>query len=196
MLSRAEAAEVAAPGEDGASAMAATAPEPVAVALREIDRFAAFAAERLRADTRICALSRAGWDTHRGQASAIVRPLARLERLVLRLKTDLGPAVWARTAVLAVTEFGRTVRENGSGGTDHGTGGVALTAGGALRGGQVRGRWPGLGDLYDGRDLLPTTDVRAVAAWTMRGLYGFGRGFLEGTVFPGLDMGDDLRLVL
>jgi uncharacterized protein (DUF1501 family) len=197
LLSRAE-AEAPPPDEDeGMAAMAAPAsPVPGAAALREIDRFAAFAAERLRAETRICALSLAGWDTHRGQASAILRPLARLEHLVLRLRADLGPAIWAQTAVLAVTEFGRTVRENGSGGTDHGTGGVALTAGGALRGGSVRGRWPGLADLHDGRDLMPTIDVRAVAAWTMRGLYGLDRRFLETTVFPGLDMGDDLRVVL
>jgi uncharacterized protein (DUF1501 family) len=96
-----------------------------------------------------------------------------------------------------MTEFGRTVRENGSGGTDHGTGGAMLFAGGALRGGQVLGEWPGLADnaLYAGRDLLPTRDVRAVAAWTMRGLYGFDRGLLEGVVFPGLDMGADPRIV-
>jgi uncharacterized protein (DUF1501 family) len=178
--------------------MAAPALDAPARALAEIDRFAAFAAGKLRAETRIAALSLAGWDTHIAQDGAILRPLARLERLVLRLRADLGPEIWGRTALLAMTEFGRTVRENGSGGTDHGTGGALLFAGGALRGGQVLGEWPGLHDnaLYDGRDLMPTRDVRAVAAWTMRGLYGFDRGLLERTVFPGLDMGGNPRIVV
>jgi uncharacterized protein (DUF1501 family) len=89
-----------------------------------------------------------------------------------------------------MTEFGRTVRENGTGGTDHGTGGVMIAAGGAVNGGQVLGTWPGLAeaDLYDGRDLMPTTDVRAWAAHAMQGIYGLDRGLLERVVFPGLDM--------
>ena len=60
-------------------------------------------------------------------------------------------------------KFGRTARENGSGGTDHGTGGAMLYAGGALRGGRVLGDWPGLDALYDDRDLMPTRDVRGPA---------------------------------
>jgi hypothetical protein len=65
-----------------------------------------------------------------------------------------------------MTEFGRTVRENGSGGTDHGTGGCAVLAGGAINGGRMLGRWPGLGDqqLLDQRDLTPTADLRELAA--------------------------------
>ncbi|WP_096788032.1 DUF1501 domain-containing protein [Rhodobacter sp. CZR27] len=163
----------------------------------DIDGLAGFAAERLRGEARIAAFSLSGWDTHRSQARSILKPLSQLERLLLRLRDGLGPA-WERTAVLAMTEFGRTARENGSGGTDHGTAGAMLVAGGAVRGGQVMGRWPGLGDaaLYAGRDLMPTSDVRAWAAWTMRALYGFDRGLLEGSVFPGLDMGDDPGLVL
>jgi uncharacterized protein (DUF1501 family) len=165
--------------------------------LAEVDAFATFAAGRLREDTRIVALSLAGWDTHRGQAGAIRRPLGRLERLILQLREGLGP-VWGRTAILAMTEFGRTVRENGTAGTDHGTGGAMLYAGGALRGGQVLGRWPGLAeaDLYDGRDLMPTGDVRAAAGWAMRGLFGLDRGLIESRVFPGLDMGRDPGLLL
>ena len=59
------------------------------------------------------------------------------------------------------------------------------------------GRWPGLEEaaLYDRRDLMPTSDVRGWAAWAMRGLYGLERGVLEGAVFPGLEMGDDPRLL-
>ena len=158
-------------------------------ALTEIDQFAGFATARMREDTRIVALSLAGWDTHAGQGNTIRRPLMRLERLILQLKEGLGP-LWGQTAVLAMTEFGRTVRENGSAGTDHGTGGAMLTAGGAIRGGKVLGKWPGLGesDLYAGRDLTPTGDVRSIAAWVMRGLYGLDKTTLESKVFPGLDM--------
>jgi uncharacterized protein (DUF1501 family) len=165
--------------------------------MAEVDGLVDFAAGKLRAATRIAAFSLSGWDTHRGQEAAIRGPLLRLERIVLRMKEMLGPEVWGRTALLAMTEFGRTVRENGSRGTDHGTGGVMLTAGGALRGGQVFGRWPGLAEdaLYDRRDLMPTSDVRAWAAWVMAGLYGLDRGVLERAVFPGLEMGGDPGLV-
>jgi uncharacterized protein (DUF1501 family) len=158
---------------------------------------AAFAAERLKQDTRIAAFSLNGWDTHQGQAKGLGRSLNTLERSILSLKEGLGDT-WSRTAVLAMTEFGRTVAENGTRGTDHGTGGLMVTAGGALRGGQVMGRWPGLDEaaLYDRRDLMPTGDVRAWAAWTMRGLFGIDRAALETTVFPSLDMGEAPRLVL
>jgi len=162
--------------------------------LAEVDRFAAFAAARLRAETRIVALSLGGWDTHANQAAALGRPLARLEHLILRLQAELGD-LWDRTAVLALTEFGRTAAENGSGGTDHGTGGVMLYAGGALRGGRVLGRWPALATPLDGRDLEPTADVRASAGWVLRGLFGLDRATLEGTVFPGLDLGVDPGLL-
>jgi len=177
-------------------ARAAGAPPPRVLA--DLDRLVDFAADRLGGATRIAAFSLAGWDTHRGQAQAIRRPLGRLEHVVLRLAAELGPQVWGRTTLLAMTEFGRTARENGTGGTDHGTGGVMLMAGGALRGGKVYGRWPGLAeaDLYDRRDLMPTSDVRAWAAWAMRGLFGLTRSVLQGAVFPGLDMGDDPRVIL
>lgn len=161
------------------------------------DRLADFAADRLRGETRIAAFSLSGWDTHRGQAATLSKSLQRLERMILRLREQLGP-VWSTTTLLAMTEFGRTVRENGSRGTDHGTGGVMLAAGGAIRGGRVLGRWPGLAEaeLYDRRDLMPTSDVRAWAAWAMRDLYGIDRGVLERSVFPGLDMGENGRLIL
>ena len=73
-----------------------------------------------------------------------------------------------------------------------------VLAGGALAGGRVVGDWPGLAraDLYDGRDLMPTRDVRAHAAWLMRGLFGLERSVLEQSVFPGLDLGDDPGLLL
>jgi uncharacterized protein (DUF1501 family) len=82
----------------------------------EVDGLVDFTAERLRGATRVASFSLTGWDTHRGQAKAIRRPLDRLQRVVLRMKDQLGPEIWGRTALLAMTEFGRTVRENGSAG--------------------------------------------------------------------------------
>lgn len=157
---------------------------------------AAFAASRLTGASRIAAFSLGGWDTHAHQARRIAAPMTRLADCIATLKDGLGP-VWGKTCVLAMTEFGRTVRLNGSGGTDHGTGGAMVLAGGALRGGQVWADWPGLegSDLYARRDLMPTRDVRAIAAWAMRGLFGVDRSLLETAVFPGLDMGRDLRVL-
>ena len=157
---------------------------------KDTDPIVDFAAERLRGAARIAALSQTGWDTHKGQSGAIKRPLQRLQRSILRLQAGLGPEVWGKTVVLAMTEFGRTVHENGSGGTDHGTGGAMLAVGGAVRGGKVLGRWPGLAeaDLYDRRDLMPTSDVRDWAAQALGGLFGLDRSTLEGTIFPGLRM--------
>ena len=160
-------------------------------------KIAEFAASRLRGDTRIASFSINGWDTHARQNNTLRRGAQSLSDTILTLRAGLGP-VWDKTAVLCLTEFGRTARENGSVGTDHGTGGAMLYAGGALRGGQVLGEWPGLGegDLYDGRDLLPTRDVRAYAAWVMRDLMGLAPDVLEQAIFPGLDLGSNPGLVL
>lgn len=164
----------------------------------EVDALAKFTADRLREGTRIAAFSLSGWDTHKAQASSLEKALLRLSRAILQLQKGLGAELWGKTTVLAMTEFGRTVAENGSAGTDHGTGGAMFVAGGAVRGGKVYGQWPGLSEaaLYNRRDLMPTTDVRGWAAHALRGLYGMERGFLENTVFPGLLMDDDPGLIL
>jgi uncharacterized protein (DUF1501 family) len=160
-------------------------------------RLAEFVTGRLRGESRIASFSIGGWDTHANQPAGLGRALGRLSETILTLRDGLGRD-WERTAVLCVTEFGRTARENGSGGTDHGTGGAMLVAGGAVRGGQVLGDWPGLGegDLYGDRDLLPTRDLRAHAGWAMRGLFGLEAALIEGSVFPGLDLGGDPGLLL
>ncbi|MFN3724179.1 MAG: DUF1501 domain-containing protein [Paracoccaceae bacterium] len=170
---------------------------PAGGRLADTDRLTDFAADRLLEDTRVAAFSLNGWDTHRNQSGGITPPLRRLERVVVRMADRLGSEVWGKTLLLAMTEFGRTVAENGTKGTDHGTGGAMLMAGGALRGGRVMGRWPGLDEaaLYQRRDLMPTSDVRAWAAWAMRGMYGFDRTLLESSIFPGLRMGDDPGLL-
>ncbi|CUH74704.1 DUF1501 domain-containing protein [Tropicibacter naphthalenivorans] len=160
-------------------------------------RMAEFAAARLREDARIASFSINGWDTHANQARGLTRSLDALSQTILTLKGGLGDA-WDQTAVVAVTEFGRTVRLNGTKGTDHGTGGAMILAGGAVRGGQVVSQWPGLAeaDLYERRDLMPTRDLRAHLGWIMRGLFGLDGSDIAATVFPGLDLGADPKLLL
>jgi uncharacterized protein (DUF1501 family) len=107
-----------------------------------------------------------GWDTHANEGGAegqLAGRLATLDKGLATLRDELGP-VWKDTAVLLVTEFGRTAAINGTRGTDHGTGTVALLVGGAVAGGRVIADWPGLGSqaLYQGRDLAPTLDLRSV----------------------------------
>ena len=113
---------------------------------------------------RVAAMELGGWDTHAGQAQRLTAPLKQLDAGLVALRDGLGDA-WGRTAVLVMTEFGRTVHVNGTNGTDHGTGTVAFLAGGAVAGGRVRADWPGLGDgkLFENRDLQASLDLRALA---------------------------------
>ena len=94
---------------------------------------------------------------------------------------------WGETVVALVTEFGRTAHVNGNEGTDHGTGTVALLAGGALKGGRVIADWPGLkeGDLYERRDLKATTDLRAVLKGVLKDHLRVDDRALAADVFPG-----------
>lgn len=158
---------------------------------------AEFVAERLRGDARIAAFSLNGWDSHAHQDRALTRALSGLAQVILGLNEGLGPKIWSSTAIVAVTEFGRTVRMNGTGGTDHGTGGAMILAGGAIRGGRVYGDWPGLTetDLYQRRDLMPTADLRSHLGWLIRGLFGLEVSTIENLVFPGLDLGPDAGLI-
>ena len=133
---------------------------------------------------RIAAMEISGWDTHVAQVPRLEQPLRQLDAGLGALKTALGPA-WRQTAVLVVTEFGRTARVNGDKGTDHGTATVAFVLGGAVAGGRVRADWPGLGAgrLFENRDLAPTGDVRAVAKGLLAGHLGLGQAALA-QVFP------------
>ncbi len=134
---------------------------------------------------RIAAMELGGWDTHQAQAQRLARPLQQLDAGLVALRDTLGP-VWAETAVLVMTEFGRTARANGTGGTDHGTGTVAFVAGGAVRGGRVLADWPGLADgqLLEGRDLQPTLDLRGLAKGLLAAHLGLAPGALL-RAFPG-----------
>jgi len=104
----------------------------------------------VRADgPRIAMIETTGWDTHSGQNARLAGQLKGLDNLIAALRDGLGGA-WSQTVVLVATEFGRTVAANGTGGTDHGTGAVAMLVGGAVQGGRVVADWP------EGRDLRPT----------------------------------------
>jgi uncharacterized protein (DUF1501 family) len=114
----------------------------------------------------VAVIEAGGWDTHANQGGAhgaLAQRLAGLDKALRALQEELAP-LWAQTAVLVVTEFGRTAAMNGTRGTDHGTGGCAFLLGGAVRGGRVIADWPGLARtaLLDGRDLRPTLDLRSV----------------------------------
>lgn len=104
-----------------------------------------------------------GWDTHVNQAAQLTNRLKPFADGIAGLVEALGPA-YRETTILVVSEFGRTVRENGNGGTDHGHGSLVWVAGGKVAGGRVHGDWPGLAEdrLYQGRDLAVTTDFRTV----------------------------------
>lgn len=123
------------------------------------------AAKLLRAEggSRIAMIETGGWDTHAAQRGRLGAQLKGLDGMIGALKAGLGP-LWSDTLVLVATEFGRTVKVNGTQGTDHGTGSVAMLMGGAVKGGRVMADWPGLSDaaLYEGRDLKPTMGLDAL----------------------------------
>lgn len=137
---------------------------------------------------RIAVTEADGWDTHANQGAAtgnLARRFRALDAGLGKLRDGLG-AHWDSTAVLVVTEFGRTVRVNGTAGTDHGTGGVALLLGGAVAGGKVVADWPGLGKsaLYDDRDLMPTTDLRGIFKTALVAHLGLDDARVAAQVFP------------
>jgi uncharacterized protein (DUF1501 family) len=159
--------------------------------VRTIDETAHSVGRVLSADDgpRVAVLDLSGFDTHRRQGDvdgALGNQLALVDRLVERLRASLAP-VWENTVVAIVTEFGRTVRINGSAGTDHGSATVAMLVGGAVAGGRVVADWPGLAEreLLDNRDLMPTTDLRAVLKGVLADHLGVGEGLLGDRVFPG-----------
>lgn len=137
---------------------------------------------------RIAVLSVHSWDTHATQGSIkgkVADRLGELDRGIAGFQAAVGRA-WSNTVVLIVTEFGRTVRNNGINGTDHGTATVALLAGGAVQGGRILGDWPGLAprDLLEGRDLKPSSDLRSVFKGVLREHLDVPDTILDRDIFP------------
>lgn len=132
---------------------------------------------------RVVMVQDTGWDTHARQNIALERKLSQLDSGVQQLHDSLGDH-WQHTAVVVVTEFGRTVGINGTHGTDHGTASTVLLAGGAVRGGKVHGDWPGLNELRDNRDLIAAQDVRSVLKGVLRDHMHIDARALNTRVFP------------
>ena len=165
---------------------------PIAVRIRTYFAETAGAAARFLAKPdgpRVGALGYVGWDTHMNEGAAVgqlANLLGALDGAIAAVESGMGEA-WRETAVAVVTEFGRTARINGTDGTDHGTATVAFLAGGALAGGRVIADWPGLkaAQLFEGRDLKPTTDLRAVLKGLLRDHLRVEERALAESVFPG-----------
>ena len=137
---------------------------------------------------RVAALAFDGWDTHAnegGPRGRLAQLLSGLDGAFGEFEKGLGDK-WRDTFIVAVTEFGRTARINGTTGTDHGTATVAFLAGGAVAGGRVIADWPGLKShqLHENRDLRPTTDLRAMLKGVLGDHLGLGAATLAGSVFP------------
>jgi uncharacterized protein (DUF1501 family) len=165
-------------------------PKPGGNAVAAMRQVARGAAKLMVADDgpRIAALAFDGWDTHANEGGAVGRLaslLTGLDGALAEFESGLG-AHWRDTVVVVATEFGRTARINGTQGTDHGTGTIALLAGGAVKGGRVIADWPSLkaASLYQDRDLAPTTDLRAVLKGVLADHLGISAHALGETVFP------------
>ena len=127
-----------------------------------------------------------GWDTHDGQPNRLNRSFAALDEALIALKDSLG-ATWQNSCIVVASEFGRTAAANGTKGTDHGTGGLTMLLGGAVKGGKVHGDWPGVKKpaLYEDRDLYPANDIAAILKGVMRDHLGLSRSTLDTRIFPG-----------
>jgi uncharacterized protein (DUF1501 family) len=137
---------------------------------------------------QVAAVSIDGFDTHANQGAAqgqLATRLAYLDAMLDGVAKGMGRG-WKDTAVVVVTEFGRTARVNGTNGTDHGTASTALLLGGALKSGGIVGDWPTLSDakLFENRDTAPTLDMRALFKGLLAGQFGIDRRALDTTVFP------------
>ena len=175
---------------DASTAPALNAGNPKRQVNAHIQKSAQMAAAIMAADggPEIAVLEASGWDTHANQGGAqgtLANRLSGLDQSLRAFAGGLGP-LWKRTVVMVVTEFGRTAAMNGTRGTDHGTGTCCFLVGGAVDGGRVETQWPGLAptDLYQGRDLSPTQDLRGVFKAVLSDHLTIDRGRLERTVFP------------
>ena len=170
-------------------AKSADASENTGVAARYAEIVRAAAAFLRRDDgPRVAVFDTVGWDTHANEGGAqgqLGARLALLDTGLRVLKEGLG-STWRHTAVVAITEFGRTAAVNGTRGTDHGTATAAFLVGGAVRGGRVVADWPGLSAraLYQQRDLAPTSDLRSMLKGVLLEHLGVPARSLEDSVFP------------
>ncbi|MEL6737540.1 MAG: DUF1501 domain-containing protein [Pseudomonadota bacterium] len=156
--------------------------------LRDAAKAGELAASLMRGEdgARIAMIELGGWDTHANQRATFARPARNLDALLGAYAASMGSA-WDDTLILVATEFGRTARYNGTAGTDHGTASAALVMGGAVRGKRVVADWPGLGDnqLFQKRDLMPTTALESVLAGAAAEHFGLDPAIAMASLFPG-----------
>ena len=140
-------------------------------------------------------LEMGGWDTHDAQVRRLNNQFETLDNGLAQLKIELGKE-WANTVVVVATEFGRTIAVNGTNGTDHGTASALFLTGGAINGGRVLGRWPGLApeQLFEGRDLKPTSDTRQWLATILQQHWQLSTSQLQ-EVFPGIQPSNEKLIV-
>ena len=202
-LADALAANTIAAGDEGEAGM--MAPQTTPAAVRGKARYAEVvraAAGFLRREDgpKVAVFDTSGWDTHANEGGAQGQLAARLGELdagLATLRQELGPA-WKDSAVLLLTEFGRTAAVNGTRGTDYGTATAGFLFGGAVAGGRVIADWPGLSAhaLYQGRDLAPTLDVRSVLKGILTEHLAVSSRALEQSVFPDSAAATPLRGLL
>jgi uncharacterized protein (DUF1501 family) len=134
-----------------------------------------------------------GWDHHGNENQQLSNLLRQFSSALAAFSQDMGDRM-EDIVLVTMSEFGRTVEENGNSGTDHGHGSLMMVLGGPVQGGKVYGKWPGLEkeQLFEGRDLAVTTDFRAVLGELIRG--HLGQKDL-GPVFPGYQPGNPLGLL-
>ncbi len=147
------------------------------------------------ASTQVAFMELGGWDTHVSERGVLQRQLAPLGNGLAALAEALGP-IYQDTTVVVMSEFGRTIAENGNGGTDHGYGNAMWIMGGSVRGRQVYGEWPGLAEAsqHDSRDLAITTDFRDVLSSVLTQQFGLDNRAIA-QVFPGYRAARSLRLL-
>jgi len=189
----------AAPDSPSMSPAASPAPKSLAPGADRYAEIVHAAAGFLRQESgpQVAVFDTTGWDTHANEGGAegqLAGRLAGLDKGLARLREELG-STWKDTAVLLVTEFGRTAAINGTRGTDHGTATMAFLIGGAVAGGRVIADWPGLSSraLYQGRDLAPTLDLRCVLKGVLDEHLSVPQRVLDGSVFPGSESVRPLR---
>ena len=134
-----------------------------------------------------------GWDHHRNENQQLSNLLHQFSNAIAAFCQDLGDRM-EDVVIVTMSEFGRTVEENGNAGTDHGHGSMMMVLGGPVQGGKIYGQWPGLEkeQLFEGRDLAVTTDFRTVLSELVRG--HLGQSDLS-SVFPGFKSGASLGLL-
>ena len=139
-----------------------------------------------------------GFDTHSQQGSDNghqAKFIAEVDQIIEAFSENSSEEVWAKTLIVTVTEFGRTIYQNGSRGTDHGNASAILMAGGLIKQRQVVTDWPGLEDkdLFEGRDLRETIDARDVYGDILHHAFDISKAQIRDIVFPGskqkLDLG-------